>query len=98
MRRMVRRRTLMLLPIAVVLAVGAGVALAIIPGQDGLIHGCYDRNGRLRVVVAPNQPRRAVQGGREGPGMEPARPNGASRPHGASGSDGRRRANRRTWP
>jgi type VI secretion system secreted protein Hcp len=36
--------------VAVALAVAAGVAYATIPGTDGVIHGCYNKAGVLRVI------------------------------------------------
>lgn len=44
------------LPVAVVVALSSalmagGIALAVIPGTDGVIHGCYQKNnGQLRVI------------------------------------------------
>jgi Collagen triple helix repeat (20 copies) len=48
------RRTLAILAAALaILAVGGGVALATIPGSDGVIHGCYAKSGgALRVIDA----------------------------------------------
>jgi len=40
--------------IAVFIALGGGAYAAVqtIPGSDGVVHGCYGRNGSLRVVAA----------------------------------------------
>src|SRR5215207_5809794 len=38
--------------VAAGLAVAAGVAYATIPGQNGVIHGCYNKAGILRVIDA----------------------------------------------
>ena len=49
------RRRLLLLVVAIVALVGAGVAYGTIPGSDGVIHSCYNSagsnpSGLLRVI------------------------------------------------
>lgn len=42
-------------PVIVALVIVGGTALAQIPDSDGVIHGCYARNGALRVIDASSQ-------------------------------------------
>lgn len=42
-------------PVIVALVIVGGTALAQIPDADGVIHGCYARNGALRVIDAPSR-------------------------------------------
>jgi hypothetical protein len=49
----IRRRHLVVAATLVVLAVGAGIAYAAIP-NGGVIHGCYNNNGNLRVIDSPS--------------------------------------------
>jgi hypothetical protein len=44
------RRGLLIVGVIAVLAVGAGVGYAAIPDGGGVIHGCYDNKGALRVI------------------------------------------------
>jgi hypothetical protein len=63
--------------VGAVLAAGAGIAYASIPDRSGTIHGCYDRNGTLRVIdssrAACRKQEKALnwnqkgQAGRQGP-------------------------------
>src|SRR6476646_4953770 len=46
----IRRRGLLIAATIAVLAIGAGVAYATIPDSAGVIHGCYDQKGQLRVM------------------------------------------------
>jgi hypothetical protein len=51
------RRIVAALVATAALVVGGTVAvLAAIPDASGLIHGCYDKNGYLRVVDPPIPP------------------------------------------
>lgn len=45
-------RRLLLLVVAGVVLIGAGVAYAAIPGSDGVIHSCFNPSGQLRVIDA----------------------------------------------
>ena len=51
--RTVRSRTTLAVAAAAV-ALGAGAAFAAIPGSNGVINGCYGKNGTLRVIDAEN--------------------------------------------
>jgi hypothetical protein len=44
------RRGLLTVGVIAVLAIGAGVGYASIPDSVGVIHGCYDNKGTLRVI------------------------------------------------
>src|SRR5689334_6444701 len=92
------RRTLALSVVG--LAVAAGVAYASIPGQDGVIHGCYvNRTGALSVIdsakkcpsgsTALNWNQQGPKGatGAAGP-AGPAGPAGAAGPVGPAGPAG----------
>jgi hypothetical protein len=46
----VRPRGLVIAAAVAILVAGAGVAYATIPDGAGVIHGCYDKKGNLRVV------------------------------------------------
>ena len=63
--------------------VAGGVALAAIPGPDGVIQGCYDSGGNVKVVAALPCPRNYTpfQWHQQGPPGTPGAP-------GANGSDG----------
>jgi Collagen triple helix repeat (20 copies) len=51
MRLLRSRPALIAIGLAAVVALGAGIAFAAIPGTDGVIHGCYKaQNGQLRLV------------------------------------------------
>lgn len=45
-----KRRTLMLAVAVGALALAGAVAYATIPDSRGVVHGCYDTNGVLRVI------------------------------------------------
>jgi hypothetical protein len=52
-RRWGRRTLVTVAAMLGILAVGGSVALATIPGSDGVIHGCYTKSGgTLRVIDA----------------------------------------------
>jgi hypothetical protein len=72
--------------------VGAvAIATGVIPGADGVIHGCYDQNtGSLRVVADTTDCRRnefALQWNQSGP-RGPSGPQGASGAKGDTGATG----------
>ena len=46
----IRPRGLLIAAAIAVLAIGAGVAYATIPDPSGVIHGCYDNKGAVRVI------------------------------------------------
>ena len=50
MRFTIRRRGGLIAATIAVLAIGAGIAYATIPDSAGVIHGCYDQRGQLRVI------------------------------------------------
>jgi hypothetical protein len=80
------------------LTAGAGVATAAIPDSGGVIHGCYDRAGALRVIdtaTTPGCSRRETalnwnQTGPEGPqrAAGPGGPTGATGATGPPGTNG----------
>jgi hypothetical protein len=91
-----RRGARMLLIATAMLAGAAGIALATIPGSDGVIDGCYEkRTGILRVIDAQagktclsfETPIRWNQGGPAGPAGEKG-PMGAKGPTGDKGPNG----------
>jgi hypothetical protein len=86
-----RRRTVFLSVLgAVLLTMGGVAAHATIPDSSGVIHGCYDKSGALRVVDPPTPPgctakERAVNWNQTGP-QGPAGPQGSQgAPGGVSG-------------
>ena len=91
------RRRAALLGAAVVAGVSlAGAAYAAVPGEDGVIHGCYTADGTLRVIDPSSSDRRkrectsretAVSWNQEGPQGE-AGPAGEPGPAGADGAMG----------
>ena len=98
MRRFIhpRRSAGMLIAGCVVVAVAGGVAYAAIPGPDGVIHGCYQKQvGNLRVIdpttgrkCRPSElPITWSQTGPPGP-QGPADPKGATGAQGPPGPQG----------
>ena len=94
-----RRGVRMLLIATAMLACAAGIALATIPGSDGVINGCYEkRTGILRVIDAQagktclsfETPIRWNQGGATGPtgAKGPTGDNGPTGDKGPSGDQG----------
>ena len=74
---------------AVITALVGGIGLAAIPGTGGVIQGCYDSGGNVKVVEALPCPRNYTpfqwnQRGEQGAQGEPGRPG----PPGATGADG----------
>jgi hypothetical protein len=74
---------------AVITALVGGIGLAAIPGPGGVIQGCYDSGGNVKVVEALPCPRNYTpfqwnQQGEPGAQGEPGQPG----PPGASGADG----------
>jgi hypothetical protein len=58
MRLLRSRPALIVTGLAAAIALGTGLALAAIPGADGVIHGCYKaKNGQLRLVDPASQSR-----------------------------------------
>ena len=94
------RRRAVLLGAAVVVGVPlAGVAYAAVPGEDGVIHGCYAADGALRVLDTASSDRRkrectsretAISWNQEGPqgNTGPAGPEGEVGPQGDPGPVG----------
>jgi len=85
------RRGVVLAAVAVIATVG-GVAYASIPDSSGVIHGCYDSGGNLKVVQTVPCPKRYTplawsQAGPTGP-AGPAGPSGATGPAGPQGPKG----------
>jgi type VI secretion system secreted protein Hcp len=76
---------------------GAAAAQALAPSSDGVINGCYDRHGRLRIVRNAGdceRDERSVQWNQQGPAgaagpAGPIGPVGPGGPPGAPGRDGR---------
>lgn len=71
------------------LALAGGVAWATIPGNDGVIHGCYSANGSLRVIdpsagTACKNSETAIQWNQQGPTGPPG-PAGQQGPPGPAG-------------
>jgi hypothetical protein len=95
MRRFTRKPTALALGIAVLLAVGSGVAWAQIPDGGGLIHSCYSKSGgALRVIDASVTNCKSTetslnwnQMGLQGP-AGPTGATGAAGPQGPQGSAG----------
>ena len=83
-----RRR--IVLPAAAVAALLVAVANAAIPGPDGRIHGCYDRDGRLRLISHTSACRcgeTSIAWNQQGP-AGPVGPPGPKGNTGAPGSPG----------
>lgn len=84
-------------PVLALIVVGAaGVAFATIPGFDGTIHGCYKKNGDLRVIdpEAPKKDQNACKNdetpldwSRQGQPGQPGQP-GEDGEDGQDGQDG----------
>jgi hypothetical protein len=97
MKHLLARRAARLgVAVAVLFAVAGGIAYATIPGSDGTIHGCYQKNnGQLRVVdpslggsCGPSEaPLDWNQVGPQGP-QGPAGPQGPVGPQGPLGPQG----------
>ncbi len=94
-----RRRRLLVGVVAVVLVAGTGIAYAVIPDANGVIHGCYGKkSGALRLILDGGKPCNAkkevaVQWSQTGPhgaaGAEGAPgPQGTQGPPGADGAQG----------
>jgi hypothetical protein len=73
-----------------------GIAYAAIPGGDGVIHGCYDRSGKLRVIDVEagqvcKKTEHALSWNEEGPpgATGPVGPPGPTGPQGLPGADGK---------
>ncbi|MEI8334878.1 MAG: hypothetical protein WCH74_13660 [Chloroflexota bacterium] len=84
------RAPLSLLAAVVSLILVSGVALAAsIPGPDGVIHGCYDKQGDVKVVASRLCPRgsTALDWNQTGP-PGPRGPQGAAGPRGLQGATG----------
>jgi hypothetical protein len=86
------RRLLGALVLAVGFAiVGTAVAVAAIPDAGGVIHGCYDKMGALRVINAPSAScstkETAISWNQTGPAGAKG-PAGAPGPAGATGAPG----------
>lgn len=75
-------------PLIVAMVTVGGTALAQIPDADGVIHGCYAKNGALRVIDSPSQACKrgetAISWSQEGPPGEQGEP-GEEGPPGADG-------------
>ena len=88
-----RRSARLVVLVFVIGGVAAGVAYATgaIPGSDGVIHGCYDSGGNVKVVAA-TCPRgyTPLPWNQTGPSgaQGPAGPTGAAGPRGAAGPVG----------
>ena len=90
-----RKWRLAVLAAAVLLAAASGIAYAAIPGSDGVIHGCINASGQVRVIdpgaggscsTGESALNWNVTGGKGPSGLQgPPGPTGAS---GAAGSSG----------
>lgn len=81
--------------LAVALVVGGGTAFASIPDSQGIIHGCYDSGGNLKVIdtaVTASCPRgySELDWDQTGPAgaQGPQGPQGPAGPAGAAGANG----------
>jgi type VI secretion system secreted protein Hcp len=88
-----RRARLAAVGVGAVASIGAAAAIAatLSPDANGVIHGCYDRQGRLRIVNAGqacDKGEIAIEWNQQGP-VGPAGPIGAVGPAGPPGADGR---------
>jgi len=85
MTRTLTRKKLAVM-VALAFAVGAGVAYASIPAANGVIQGCYDSGGNLKVVPSLPCPKgyTALQWNQQGP----QGPQGAAGPQGPQGPAG----------
>src|SRR5262245_35923631 len=74
---------------AIVMVFAGGVAWAAIPGPSGVIQGCYDSGGNVKVVEALPCPRNYTpfQWNQRGPQGEPGSPGAPGAP-GANGANG----------
>ena len=51
-----RTRVLLTFGLAALIAVGGGIAIAAVPGADGVLTGCFDkRTGALRIIDVAKQ-------------------------------------------
>jgi hypothetical protein len=57
--KVLKAKSWIVLVVAAAVAAAVGIAHATIPDQGGVIHGCYGRNGQLRVIDAPTESCRA---------------------------------------
>jgi hypothetical protein len=79
-----------LIPTTVVLAlaVGVGVATGAIPDASGVIHGCYDPQGALRVIDPASSSCKNNETALNWSQTGPAGPTGPNGPKGATGPTG----------
>jgi hypothetical protein len=105
-REYIRPRGLLIAAAIAVLIIGAGVAYATIPDSAGVIHGCYDKNGQLRVIDSPGEACKKHetsldwgQTGPQGPQGTPGAPGvpGAQGPQGPRGDAGPPGLRARAW-
>jgi hypothetical protein len=88
-RRWGRRTLVTVAAMLGILAVGGSVALATIPGSDGVIHGCYTKSGgTLRVIDASVTACKSTETGLNWNVTGPPGPAGPSGAIGAQGPKG----------
>lgn len=88
-----RTRSWVLLILGLLLATAGGIAYAAIPGNDGVIHGCYTNRGGILNVIDPSAGQRCsafqtpISWNQQGPQGDPG-PQGAPGPVGPQGETG----------
>jgi len=88
MRMLLGSRRLLFVIVGVVAVSGVGVAVASIPGTDGVIHGCYPSNGNLRVVNSPSETCKSNETSLDWNAQGPSGATGQQGPSGPAGPPG----------